>query len=543
MRRGFIFRLPEMPLLRPKPRLEGWLRIPKSTIDVSAIKARLTLVNPAYFKAQQYTGAELDREKAYIRVFREDAGALYVPRAYGIPLVTTGGYVDRSYFDHVEWPPDSITLGPNRWQPYDQKPAYEALVAKPESGKGRLLVLGCGKGKTVISLKAAMQRQVPVAVIVDTTELLNQWRERIVEFCGIAQGDIGQVGKGECRWEGYPITVMMTQTLMHPNRVWSSAFKRYFGLSIFDEVHVMGAPKFSRVVPLFYGERWGLTATPVREDGLDRIFRWHLAFQPCFSDVEQTLVPDVWLVPIERPSPDVYIFGPKSWKKRWWTERDIHSADQKTKFMFAKILGMRNPRPRVADILRTLVKQRRGSIPATISNISQDEVGNAQIVDVVHKLEKQGRTVLVLGSRTDQLIWLRNHYPGDCGLLYGKVPLANREEQLRNHPVVFAAQKMVKKGLDRPAFDTLVYLHLDPELCTEPNVQQGVGRIQRERKGKRAVRVFAFVHKSSTILNPTTRRFVQNLRKVLGMQVSIRTIQKKEVECCGRQGSTEDIEI
>lgn len=506
------------------------MRLPKSLIDPDALRSQLTLPNPAYFKSQQYTGEEFDRDKAYIKVYEDTPGALLVPRAFGIPLVTKGTYVDRSNFDHVEWPEDQIQLGPNQWQPYDQAPAYEALVAPPEAGKGRLLVLGCGKGKTVISLKAAMKRQVPVAVIVDTTELLNQWRERIVEFCGISHGDIGQVGKGECRWEGYPITVMMTQTLMHPSRSWSSEFRNYFGLAVFDEVHVMGAPKFSRVVPLFHGERWGLTATPVREDGLDRIFRWHLSFAPCFTDVEQTLIPDVWLIPIDRPSPDVYIFGPKNWKKRWWTEGEIRSADRKTKFMFAKILGMRTKQPRTEDILRTLVKQRRGSIPATISNIAKDEIGNAQIADVVHRLSQQDRTILNLGSRTDQLIWLRNHYPAEAGLLYGKVPLADREEQLRSYPTVFAAQKMVKKGLDRPEFDTLVYLHLDPELCTEANVQQAVGRIQRDKPGKQQIRVFAFMHRSSTVLQPTARRFVRNLRTVLGMHVRIRTVKEKETD-------------
>lgn len=530
-----------MPLGRPKPVFGAWLKIPKCLVDVDQIKSDLTLQNPSFFKAGLIQGknfnqmTEEEREealkKAYILQFREDDYHIYVPRAYKVPGIRKSEYIypERQY-KHVTWPKDKIALGPHKHQPYDQKEAYEALVAPPNRTQGRLLVLGCGKGKTVISLKAAMKREVPIGVIVDTMELVRQWKARIKQYCRIDEKDIGQVGDGVFRWKGCPIVVMLTQTLMQERREWPEEFRRYFGLIILDEVHTLGAPVFSRVCPLFYGERWAMTATVVREDGLDIVFRQHTELDPCFVDVEQTLIPKVTFWNTHADNPDTYIIGPKHWKKRRYTYQEIMASSEETLMKWAQF--MQSPDkdgkyPRVLGrmnhdrFFRLLGEKRRGNVPATLSTLGADEKRSRIISEFILKLEQRRRCSLVLGSRTENLIWFHNNYEGNSGLCYGAVDSSDRDKQLYNYPVVFAQHKLVSKGLDRVEFDTLVMLALDPMLAVEATVQQAVGRIQRENKKQQDIEVHIFRDANSNLLRGTYRKMSLSLRTVLGREAVI----------------------
>ena len=59
-----------------------------------------------------------------------------------------------------------------------QQEAMNALL----KSRGGILQLSCGSGKTVVALDFAARRQFPTLIIVDTTELMRQWREEI-EAC------------------------------------------------------------------------------------------------------------------------------------------------------------------------------------------------------------------------------------------------------------------------------------------------------------------------------------------------------------------------
>ncbi len=510
-----------MPLGNPKARFGAWLRLPKSMVDVDRIRAELTILNPAFAAKHGYSKkAPKDEAEKYIHLFREydhDPGGLYVPRNYVPKGISKEDCVwPEIRRCSVEWPKDRITLGPNEHQPYDQGPAYDALIEPPNLTKGRLLVLGCGKGKSVISLKAAMKRRVPVGVIVDSNELADQWTNYIVQFCGISETQIGRVQGTKFKWDGYPIVVMMAQTLMQATREWSEEFLNYFGYIIADEVHTLSAPVFSRVISLFTGERLAMTATPVRDDGLDLVFRYHTDDEPCFEDVEQELMPDVFLHPTGEANPDVFIFGPPSWGKdnRRWTTEQLLTADKSTRRMLSQILKTKDVLSG-PQLVSHLIRKKKGSIPATLTVIGRNEKRNQKVVTKIQQWAREGRTILALGGRTNQLIWFHDNYPGDSGLCYGKVKKSTRMQQLQGYRVVFAQQNMVLKGLDRKAFDTLVLLSLDPKLATLPNLQQGIGRIQRPLPGKKQTQVHAFVDEQSVLLGPSQRRFVQNAREIL----------------------------
>ena len=507
-----------MPLTKPKIRLGAWKRIPYSLVDIPRTKSDLTIPNASLWKQRRYTAVEDwdDEDEEWVYLFQEyeEDGALYVPRNYKPRLVRTDleEIQEVRSFDHVTWPKDRIKFRNN-----SQKKAYNALVAKSSRSHGRLLVLGCGKGKTVISLKAAMTREVPVAVIVDTSELQRQWVREIVDHCRIPEDNVGIYGGGKKQWKGYPIVVMMTQTLMRKEDwEYPDNFRKYFGLTIFDEVHIMGAPVFSRCATIFYGERWGLTATPYRVDSMDKVFKLHISSTPCYQDITQDLVPKVFVHQTGIDNPDVYVFGPKTWKKRWWTEKEIRALPKNTRKVWAlKILKTWGYR--AEDILLKLAN--RVNVPRTITEVSTNKKRNDQVLDLLQGLADEKRKVLVIGSRTDQLIYLANTFESrqePCGLCHGKVKKKERDRQLLDFDIVFAAQKMLLKGFDRPDFDTLVVLSLDPEVISPNNVQQTMGRIQRELPGKKDIEVHYFYDEKSNMFSKKLKILKGTLKRLLG---------------------------
>lgn len=515
-----------MPLGKTVIRVGAWQRVPHSVVDVDAAKSQLTLANEKEL-GQRAKGPETPEQKddrCYIRCWYEDPAdphALYVPRAYQVKLLKPVKYVrEQINFMPVAWPTERTKLREA------QKKPFNALTQKPDRTLGRLMVLRCGGGKTVIALLAAMERNTPIFVLVDSKELAEQWQERIVEHAGLKEREVGFVGAGVSAWKGFKVTICLVQTLMNFRREWSEEFRKYPGVVLFDETHIYGAPVFARCAPLFYGERWAITATENREDGMDLIYRLHFAAKACFVDLKQEIIPSIHLVETGEPRHDIYLFGRKGGKTRRWTAQEVHDMQPAELYSWQSRLSAESPT--VDGFLDKLAACRKGSIPATVSRIADQEGRNRRISKMLRKLEKSGRTILVMGSRTSQLEWFGENYPGDSGVCYGKIKDSKeRFKNLHKHKVVFAQQKMVKKGLDRAAFDTLVLLIVDPELCTWNNVQQSVGRIQRALPGKKPTRYYVFVDKRTKLLETSTRRLQMNLRQQLGMAIKIKKTRLK----------------
>lgn len=508
-----------MPLGSPTVRVGAWKRVPLQLVDADKVRADLTLLPPKAGYGREETLIELFHES------EEDPGAIYVPRNYRVEAPTSA---KKLAFNEVHWPKDKVELRNDT-----QRAAFEALVAPPSKSLGRLLVLGCGKGKTVIGLKAGMARRVPIGVVVDLETLVTQWKERVVEHCGIPESDIGIVQGKRRDWEGKPITIMMVQTLMQrPSEEWPDDFRRYFGLAIYDEAHVLGARRFSWTAPIFYGERWALTATPDRHDGMDAILHYHFARKPCYVDVEQDLVPDVFFHHTGIPNPDKYIV-PKAWtgaKSKVLSAGQVNGWEPEKLRRLMTAIDRTHLGPVTARfVLDALQARRKGSIPLTLSEVCGNGERQDAILRLIRSRENFGRTILVLGSRTEELKALHEKYTqryGACGLCYGPTPPKQRSSQLRDYPVVFAAQNMVQKALDRPAFDALVVTAMNPQLATANNVQQSNGRIQRTLANKTSAETHYFVDEQSSLLRQTHIRLESNLKAAFGKKFRVRVVRR-----------------
>ena len=151
---------------------------------------------------------------------------------------------------------------------YQQEAVYNAL-----SYSNGLIVSPAGSGKTMIGLSLCSFTNQKTLWLTHTKALANQVYNRLVGpnkvFSNIEEDDIGIIGGG--KWSVGKFTISMIPTLVR-NLDRLKEISREFGLVIIDECHHVPASTFIKVVeclPSYY--MYGLTATPIRRDGLEDV--------------------------------------------------------------------------------------------------------------------------------------------------------------------------------------------------------------------------------------------------------------------------------
>lgn len=140
-----------------------------------------------------------------------------------------------------------------------------------------------GSGKTVCALHTIGRYGKKAIVLVHLERLMDQWIEEAQTHLGLPRERIGIVQQDRCEWQGKDIVIAMMHSLSR--RRYPKEFYKSFGILIADEVHKVGSRFFSATVPQFPAKvRIGLSATPKREDGGDRVFQWHIGATRVSSD-------------------------------------------------------------------------------------------------------------------------------------------------------------------------------------------------------------------------------------------------------------------
>ena len=159
-----------------------------------------------------------------------------------------------------------------------QRAASAAFYAggAPSGGSG-VVVLPCGAGKTIVGLTTMADIQRATLILTPNTVAVRQWIHEILDKTNIPPEMVGEY-TGE-RKDIAPITVSTYQILTYRRTIEGSNQEYYphfslftnydWGLIIYDEVHLLPAPVFRFTAELQARRRLGLTATLVREDGLE----------------------------------------------------------------------------------------------------------------------------------------------------------------------------------------------------------------------------------------------------------------------------------
>ena len=178
----------------------------------------------------------------------------------GWPAEDFAGYVDGQAHE--------ISLVQKDWK---IRP-YQDLAAEGfwHGGSG-VVVLPCGAGKTIVGAAAMAHAKATTLILVTNTIAARQWREELLKRTTLNEDEIGEYSgaKKEIR----PVTIATYQVMTKKkNGVYAhlDLFDSYdWGLIIYDEVHLLPAPIFRFTADIQSRRRLGLTATLVREDGME----------------------------------------------------------------------------------------------------------------------------------------------------------------------------------------------------------------------------------------------------------------------------------
>ena len=210
-------------------------------------------------KVQPLIGERLDEHT--IKVHPSERGTLkQVLLKVGWPAEDLAGYVDGEHHD--------IALREDGWtlRPY-QKEAAEGF----RHGGSGVIVLPCGAGKTIVGAAAMAGVEATTLILVTNTVSVHQWRKELLKRTTLTEDEIGEYSGA--RKEIRPVTIATYQVLTRKTKGVYANLElfdaRDWGLIVYDEVHLLPAPVFRFTADIQSRRRLGLTATLVREDGLE----------------------------------------------------------------------------------------------------------------------------------------------------------------------------------------------------------------------------------------------------------------------------------
>ena len=178
----------------------------------------------------------------------------------GWPAEDFAGYVDGQAHD--------IALVEDGWK---IRPYQELAAEGFWHGGSGVVVLPCGAGKTIVGAAAMAHAKATTLILVTNTIEARQWRDELLKRTTLNEDEIGEYSgaKKEIR----PVTIATYQVMTKKkNGVYAhlDLFDTHdWGLIIYDEVHLLPAPIFRFTADIQSRRRLGLTATLVREDGME----------------------------------------------------------------------------------------------------------------------------------------------------------------------------------------------------------------------------------------------------------------------------------
>ena len=351
----------------------------------------------------------------------------------------------------VEPEPITIAFSLERtMRPYQQAIINTYLHHARKIGGG-IISVGCGRGKTVMALKIAEELKVKTLILVHKEFLMNQWVERIKEYLpnariGYIQGKILDIQRKD-------IVLAMIQSLSDPRKDKDYPIDIFnsFGLVIADECHHLAAKQFVRSLAKYtFRYTLGLSATPIRADNLQRVFKHYLG-KIVYKDAEiQKSEEDLQLEHIPDSTVDIYIY--------------------------------RNNMPKYCK--EELNYKKKPNVVIMKSNIAECEKRTKFILSFLPKLIAEGRTILILSCRREHIFQMEKminimNIP-DCtvGLYLGGMKQENLDISATKR-VIIATFNMAEEAFDCKTLNTLIYA------TPHNNIEQAVGRILREEKRKR----------------------------------------------------------
>lgn len=268
-------------------RVAGMAWLPKSELDYAAVRTmkRALTIHPRKFRSYGE-----DAPKGPVPCWAETPDEFGIPRAY---------FFDTAKHEHdVSWEAthgvlmngvDCLLRQEGTYAEQGKAiaafeehfaPSYvlEPTQVQRDTGLAMAGILKAvtGFGKTATALALLHKIGHRAVIVVHKEFLKRQWVRRIEKFLPGAK--VGIVQEDRCEYEDKDFIIAMAQSLaLEDGKRYPKAFYDSAGVLVVDEVHRLGATTWAPIpalFPAFY--RLGLTATPRRRDGCDKVFWWNL---------------------------------------------------------------------------------------------------------------------------------------------------------------------------------------------------------------------------------------------------------------------------
>lgn len=284
---------------------------------------------------------------------------------------------------------------------------------------------------TVIALKVISELKVKTLIVIHKEILMDQWKERIKQF--IPSARVGIIQQSNTDTVDKDIILGMIQSISMKD--YDPSVFDGIDLLIIDECHVINSRSFSQTlfkVRSLY--KLGLSATPNRADGLDKVITYHIG--PIIFTLNTTIL-DPIIHLYKSPEIDICV---------------------ETNYM-----GNIN-------------------LPKLITDLSNSEERNDFIVKQLVTYSLQNRKIIVFSDRVNHCKKLKHLFDSSSvgertktsGLFIGKMDSHSREESM-NSDIIFCSYSMAKEGFDLKELDTLMFA------TPRSDVVQAVGRILRQK--------------------------------------------------------------
>jgi len=377
----------------------------------------------------------------------------------GWPAEDFAGYVDGQAHE--------ISLVQKDWK---IRPYQELAAEGFWHGGSGVVVLPCGAGKTIVGAAAMAHAKATTLILVTNTVAARQWRDELLKRTTLNEDEIGEYSgsKKEIR----PVTIATYQVMTKKkNGVYAhlDLFDSYdWGLIIYDEVHLLPAPIFRFTADIQSRRRLGLTATLVREDGME-------------GEVFSLIGPKRFDVPWKEIEAQGYIAPAECIEVRvnlTETERLAYATAE--------------PENRYRNCATTRTKR-----------------------DVVEALVEKhvGDQVLVIGQYIDQLDELSEVL--GAPLIKGETPIKEREilfNKFRSGEIkCLVVSKVANFSIDLP--DATIAIQVSGAFGSRQEEAQRLGRILRPKSDGRGAKFYSVISRDTI-----DQDFAQNRQRFLAEQ-------------------------
>ena len=242
----------------------------KFSIDqLNKIKEDLTFPNPAYESAKRHSKFGVGNISPYVEYFTEGKDGIIVPRGYRIPFPYKI-VEDSRVTNKVDYPPLNVDLRAT------QREAVDSFLEKYKTKiyEHGVIILPTGKGKSILGLYLARKMSQRVLVIVQKDDLVDGWTKDAQFLLGIRPLEVGLI-KAQNFKIGEHVTITTIQTLSKMSSEKLRNLHKIFGMIIVDEFHHSVAKIYSILEYFPARFKIGLTATAMRNDGLQDVLYLH----------------------------------------------------------------------------------------------------------------------------------------------------------------------------------------------------------------------------------------------------------------------------